>query len=90
MKDLKTKIREILVDCNWDANNEAFEGWEKYTDELLALFHSSLLEKLDGFKIKDALRWSDKHKLLTSEGARVVHIQQLLLMILGDDIKETI
>ena len=28
--------------------------------------------------VESALRWSDKHRLLTSKGARVAHISQLL------------
>jgi len=36
------------------------------------------IKKIEFITVEEALQWSDKHQKLTSRGARIVHIKQLL------------
>lgn len=44
-------------------------------------------DTLREFTVKEALVWSDKHRKLKGEGARAVHIKQLISLVLDEAIK---
>lgn len=92
---IKDKLWYILCYATEIPEKDLMKYAETQVDGLIADIRSEtrstvlrevgeMIGKVDNITIGEALAWSDKHRKLSGDGVRVVHIKQLLTKYLSD------